>query len=105
MGRRIIGKRKRLLLAYYALLKSRAGVKKKWAVREINALRKTEGDWVLLVPKIRLNDHETFYSLFRMLPYQFDDLLNIVGPRLERYSHAEPISPGERLAITLRYVN
>ena len=51
---------------------------------------------------MRENDHESFYKYFRMTPERFDHLLLLVGPMLTKKSlYREPISAGERLAVTL----
>ena len=54
---------------------------------------------------MRENDHESFYKYFRMTPERFDHLLLLVGPMLTKKSlYREPISAGERLAVTLRFL-
>ena len=51
------------------------------------------------------NDHESFYKYFRMTPERFDNLLLLVGPMLTKKSlYREPISAGERLPVTLRFL-
>ena len=51
------------------------------------------------------NDHESFYKYFRMTPEQFDNLLLLVNPMLTKKSlYREPISVGERLSVTLRFL-
>ena len=51
------------------------------------------------------NDHESFYKYFRMTPERFDNLLVLVGPMLSKKSlYREPISAGERLSVTLRFL-
>jgi uncharacterized membrane protein SirB2 len=51
-----------------------------------------------------MSDHEWFFLYTRMTPAQFDTLLSIVGPLLCKNSNREPLSPAQRLAITLRYI-
>ncbi|KAK9679079.1 hypothetical protein QE152_g40310 [Popillia japonica] len=40
-----------------------------------------------------------------MNPSQFDEVLALVGPVLQKRSHREPLSPSQRLAITWRYLS
>ncbi|XP_065837891.1 uncharacterized protein [Oscarella lobularis] len=55
---------------------------------------------------MRLFDHESFYKYFRMTPSRFDHLLSLIGPCITKESTTfrNSVSPGERLAITLRYL-
>ncbi|KAK3931994.1 Protein ALP1-like [Frankliniella fusca] len=76
---------------------------RRWWVRPIYFERKEKGAWYTLIPKLRAHDTEKFYEFFRMTPEAFDRLLKLVRPHLTKYSWREAISPGERLAIALRY--
>lgn len=54
---------------------------------------------------MRQGDHGFFYKFFRMTPQLFDKLLSFVAEDLTRQHHVrEPLEPGERLAIALRFV-
>lgn len=55
---------------------------------------------------MRLTDNESFYRYFYMTPQCFDALLSIIGPSITRKTTnmRSPITPGERLAVTLRYL-
>ena len=56
--------------------------------------------------EFRLHDREYFFRFTRMSPERFEELLKCVGPFIAK-SHCrprEPISPGERLLLTLRYL-
>ena len=55
---------------------------------------------------MRLSDQESFYKYSRMTPARFDDLLSLVGPAITRQhtNFKTPISPGERLVVTLRFL-
>ena len=55
---------------------------------------------------MRLTDHESFYHYFHMTPQRFDALLGLVGPSITRKATKmrDPVPPGERLAVTLRYL-
>ena len=68
-----------------------------WAIR---------GEYHSLVNEMRLVDHQSFYRYFHMSPDRLSHLLALVGPALTRKTtnFRAPISPGERLAITLRYL-
>lgn len=46
----------------------------------------------------------SFHSAFRMTPERFEEILELVAPRLTRETtnYRKPICPAERLAITLR---
>ena len=74
-------------------------------MREIFQNRFQAGEYHTLVREMRENDHESFYRYFRMTPGRFDHLLSLVGPMLSKKSlYREPIGPGERLAVTLRFL-
>ncbi|CAN8013953.1 unnamed protein product [Ixodes persulcatus] len=56
--------------------------------------------------KMRDGDLLYFKKFYRMTPLQFDFILRLVRADLERsYLCREPIWPGERLAMTLRYMS
>ena len=58
-----------------------------------------------LVQELRLSHREEFFRYFRMSPERLDHPLSIVGPRLVKDCRSrEPISPGERLAVTIRFL-
>lgn len=71
-------------------------------MRSIFADRKVHGAWYALIPRLREDDEEEYFKFMRMTPQSFDDLLALVYPALQKTSLREPISPGERLAVTLR---
>jgi len=74
-------------------------------VRKIYQERKDKGEFHLLVQEMKLFDHQYFYQQFRMSPAKFEELLNIVAPRIAKCSvQREPIGPSERLCCTLRYL-
>ena len=64
------------------------------------------GEYHALIQEMRLFDHSSFYKYFHMSPAKFDELLSRVGPVISRRvtRMREPISPGERLAVTLRFL-
>ncbi|KAJ8912353.1 hypothetical protein NQ315_014720 [Exocentrus adspersus] len=102
-----------LLLQCLLLLKKRlvanAAIKKprrpkRFGVHPIFLLRKSQGFYENLVREARVSDPYIFFNFTRMSPASFDNLLLIVGPYLQRNSMREPISPGCRLAIALRFL-
>jgi hypothetical protein len=62
-----------------------------------------ENTWYSLIPVMREEDPDEFFKFWRMTPECFDFVLEKVSPVLRKTSYREPISPGERLAVTLRY--
>ena len=98
---------KRLLLLFYLRQrrKRKQKYRKKYWIRDIFRSRFLLGEYHTLVKEMRENDHGEFYKYFRMTPERFDHLLLLVGPMLTKKSlYREPISAGERLAVTLRFL-
>lgn len=95
-----------LMLSYLFLLKMRnkqKKQKKRFWVRDIFQNRKGQGAYHNLLQEMKLADSEKYFNYLRMSSEIFQELLTIVGPRLTRnYNVREPISEGERLALTLR---
>lgn len=74
-------------------------------MRKINLAQKISGEFHLLIHDFRTLDYERHYQYFRMDYIRFDNLLSLIQPFLQHKStHRIPISPAERLAITLRYL-
>lgn len=73
-------------------------------MRQILQQRKKQGAFQNLVAEMRLVDRQKIFNYFRMSSEQFDDLLRIVGPRLQKCDlfREDVLSPAERLAATLR---
>ncbi|KAG0417361.1 hypothetical protein HPB47_005670 [Ixodes persulcatus] len=72
-------------------------------VRDIFDKRKVFGEFYHLVQELRESDPEYHFMYFRMTKSSFDRLLALVYDRLvHAFTHRSPISPAERLAITLR---
>lgn len=58
-----------------------------------------------LVKEMELVDHEMFYNYCRMSTEIFNQLLNIIGPRIEKnYVVRDPIPARTRLLVCLRYL-
>lgn len=99
----------RLLLLRTAILiqkKKTKSKKRRFWVREILKERDEKGAFKQLVGDLRLFDREYFFRFIRMSPERLDDLLSQVGPLLaKKPCHSrEPISPAQRLIVTLRYL-
>lgn len=93
-------KRLGLLYLYYNLLRYE---EKRWWVRPIFQNRNQQGDYKNLIEEMRLTDVDSYFNYMRMSPNNFDELLNLVGPLLQKKTVVrEPISSGQRLALTLR---
>lgn len=61
--------------------------------------------FIMQMRLMREGDHDFFFKYYRMTPMVFDMLLNFVELDLSRQHYLrEPLEPGERLAITLRFV-
>jgi len=71
-------------------------------VHPINAQRLTKGSFVTLYSKLRADDRK-FFNYFRMSMRSFDELVGKLSDSLMQEDlHRIPISPTERLAVTLR---
>ena len=81
-----------------------ANVRSVW-VHPINARRLEKGEFYTLYPDLR-HFQPKFFAMYRMNPRKFDQLLRLVGPRLEKKwtKMRNPLSPKQKLVITLRYV-
>lgn len=67
--------------------------------------RKTEGFFNVLIEKHLLRDEKKFREFFRLSCDQFVYVLNLIEDDIKSNSynrHKEPISPSEKLALTLR---
>jgi hypothetical protein len=107
VARRRKYKRRRLLLfaaAYWYLFmrrKPRSVWTKPWLLR-----RPALGAYDTLLSELREEDTTSYLNFLRVSPEIFDDLLHKVTPFIERQNTVfrQAISPGMRLAITLRYL-
>lgn len=96
--------KKKLLILLYYNRHLRRPQRSVW-VREIFKKRRQQGDYHNLIQEMRLGDKDKHFNYFRMSSQQFDELLGIVSPYItKQHCVREPISAGERLALTLRYV-
>ena len=91
-------------------LKKRNSTKKRKSKRfwvyKVFKERKSSGFLHVLTKKLERFDREYFFRFLRMFPDRYEHLLPIVGPELQRQSThiRKPISPSERLTVTLRYL-
>lgn len=63
--------------------------------------RKKKGHFHTLFQYIKIKDHEQFFKFTRMTVSQFEELLQILRESLTKKSIREPLSPEQRLCITL----
>ena len=80
--------------------------KKCFWMRRIYQERILKGEFHLLIKEMILFDHEYFFRFFRMAPETFEKLLSWVSPYIQKKTTRmrEPVSPSERLSVTLRYL-
>ena len=57
-----------------------------------------------LIDHFSSNNPKYIYQQFRMSPAKFEEMLNLVAPRIAKCSlQREPVGPSERLCSTLHY--
>lgn len=78
--------------------------RRRWWIRPVFLRREQLGEFIL-VREMSNCDPELFYKSFRMSPIRFQELLSTIRDRIEHFSNRTPISPAERLAITLRFLS
>uniref|UniRef100_A0A1X7V9H6 DDE Tnp4 domain-containing protein n=2 Tax=Amphimedon queenslandica TaxID=400682 RepID=A0A1X7V9H6_AMPQE len=95
-----------LLIVIIAGKKQRKRAKHKFWVRKIFLERKKLGFYQTLLSEMRVTDREFYFRFLRMTPERFDHLLSLVQPYLSKNTcHSrQSISPGEMLAVCLRYL-
>ncbi|XP_034234424.1 putative nuclease HARBI1 [Thrips palmi] len=62
------------------------------------------GAWFTLIPVLREFDKDEYFKFMRMTPEAFDWLLERVSPLIVKRSNRPAICPGQRLAVTLRFL-
>ncbi|XP_040065685.2 putative nuclease HARBI1 [Ixodes scapularis] len=86
-------------------MESRFAITRTMYARDIFDKRTVFGEFYHLVQELRESDPEYHFQYFRMTKASFDELLGLVHDRLVHSpTHRSPISPAERLAITLRFL-
>ena len=94
-----------LLMLLRRQLRMNGKYRKRFWVRPILQQRKQQGEYFNFVREMQMADHESFFKYFRMSPHLFENLLRLVAPMiLKSDQKREPISPAERLSVTLRYL-
>ena len=75
-------------------------------VRRFLKKREEKGAFNSLIPELRMFDREYFYRFLRMSPERLEHLLTLVGPLIKKKfcPSRQPISPSERIIVTLRYL-
>lgn len=72
-------------------------------MRGVLEKRRIYSEFFHLVQELRLGKSCYYHQYMRLQPEQFDELLSLVGERLQHSStHHIPITPAERLCITLK---
>jgi hypothetical protein len=68
--------------------------------------RESQGAFHQLMQELRILDVSSYRNFVRMDATTFEELLQIVGPRVTRQDTVmrRAIPPGERLAVTLRFL-
>ena len=97
-----------LCLLYRRRRKKANKIKKRFWVREILQKITDQREYHNLLQEMRLSGTESHFHYLRMSNTMFDQLLSRVGPILKRRMYHCPrrpeVSPGEMLALTLRYL-
>lgn len=80
--------------------------KRRLWVREWVARREKDGFYNNLLRELRAEDDSVYTNFVRMSPTDFDHLLELVSPAITKQTTQmrQPISAGERLALTLRFL-
>ena len=91
-----------MLSFMYLKFRRRKSRGRRWWVHPLNQRRIHQGDFHNLLIEMRESDPQEFSKYMRMDPAQFDIVLNLVAPFLEKNSNREPLPAALRLSITLR---
>ena len=99
---RIYGSEAKIKAIALYLLWRKKRIRRRWWVHPLNADRFAKSEFFNLYHDFREYD-ERFFRMYRMHVNQFDHLLGVVREDLEKMTtrYREPISPEERLVITL----
>eukprot|EP00794_Sanderia_malayensis_P002221 gene2221-2529_t len=95
-----------LLRKKKTLLERKPYKKKRSWVRKILQERKRLGQYHTLVQELRMHDREYFFRFLRMNPERYENLLQRLVPLIKtrQCKTGEPISPEEKVTLTLRYL-
>lgn len=78
-----------------------------WVRPWLSAERRLQfGHYDQLMRELRMEDQQSFFNFLRMPPEMFDELLNRVGPRIQKRDtiFRKALEPGLKLAITIRHL-
>lgn len=78
--------------------------RRRWWVRYINQQREQQGIYNNMFKELYFTDEEQFFEYMRMNKMQFDYLLSLVGPSLQKKSLRKPLPARLRLVVTLSYL-
>ena len=104
-----MSKKKKLLVMLMMMLDNdeyvEHGERKYW-IRQWVARRQERGAYNTIFRELALEDSSGFADYMRMPHCKFIELLNIIGPSIQKKDTPMRMSipPGERLALTLRYL-
>ena len=94
-----------LLLQAVRYARLRRKQQRRFYVRQFNVDREQDGEFRRRVKRMREVDPQIHREYFRMTKEQFDLILDKIRDRIAHHNnHRYPISPEERLAVTIRYV-
>ena len=98
-----------LVNARFSILKKQKPSKqetKRFWIRECLKKREKYGQFHTLFSELRLSDREYFFRYIGMSPECFEHYLTLVPPYIQKKTcrSRDPISPAERLVMTLRYL-
>lgn len=90
-----------ILIFQHRIVQAKKSVGRRWWVRPVSRRKRDQGFNLNLFRELFMCDHEEFFGYTRMWPEQFEYLLNLVGPYLEKHSNRPSLSPKLRLSLTL----
>ena len=85
----------------YDVLQKLSKVNRRWWVRPVHFDKEKCGHYENLFRHLQHEDNELFYKDYRMSVEQYNHLLTMVQPHLQKFSRRAPHPPGLRLALTL----
>lgn len=98
----------KLYLLYYLMQKNEQIKERRYWVRDIfqENQRILQGASNHLIDEMRKNDREKYFNFLRMYPETFDEILNIVGPKIQKMNSVmrQSVSAKIRLELTIRYL-
>lgn len=76
--------------------------RRRWWVHPLNQRRVIQGDFHNLLSEMRDNDPKQFQHYMRLNPAQFDEIVNLVSPLMNKRSNRPSLPVALRLSLTLR---